>query len=70
MTEKIFNPLYATKPQVSTSSVPGVSTSALTNTQVGICPKCNRDMVQAVLANQDSVLFCEVCTVSSPMPDA
>lgn len=46
------------------------STSAIYNEDVGICPKCKRQMEDAVLPiNEDTVFFCPHCRVTTPKPD-
>jgi hypothetical protein len=64
----IFNPLAQTNTSQS-SAEPHEATAAVQNVQVGVCPKCNDNMSRAVIANNDSVFYCEACRVSTPMPD-
>jgi hypothetical protein len=66
----IFNPLALVPTSVSTSDLgPLLSESAFVNDKVGVCPKCNTAMGSAMIANGDSVYYCDKCRVSHPMPD-
>jgi formamidopyrimidine-DNA glycosylase len=64
----IFNPLAASNVSQS-SDVKQEATASMQNTKVGICPKCDENMTRAVIANQDTVFYCEACRVSTPLPD-
>lgn len=64
----IFNPLAANNTSQS-SDQKQEATASMQNTKVGICPKCDDNMTRAVIANNDSVFYCEACRVSTPLPD-
>lgn len=66
MSEKrpIFNPLEATA-----SSGAQTATASMYNEEVGVCPKCNASMTRAVIANNETVFYCEADRVSTPLPD-
>lgn len=73
---EFFNPLdnlnTGSVPQQSTASAkPGelMATAAIYNETVGVCPKCKGRMTSGLLPNSDSVYFCTVCRVSTPMQD-
>lgn len=70
---KIFNPLQAIAQAATAAdeSEPAEmkSTSSVQNIKVGICPKCDEDMTRAVIANDETVFYCEGCRVSTPLPD-
>ena len=67
MSEKrvIFNPLQA----IASSGERAEVTASLFNEEVGVCPKCNQPMIRAVIANNDTVFYCEADRVSTPLPD-
>lgn len=64
----IFNPLAVNNVSQS-SGEQQVATASMQNTKVGICPKCDENMTRAVIANTDTVFYCEACRVSTPLPD-
>lgn len=74
--KKIFDPLFsaiADGPKVATASGDSkgmMSTSAIFNEQVGVCPKCKNNMMTGVIANNDTVYFCMACRVSEPLADS
>lgn len=77
--KKIFNPLFSQRetnaPSVATASVGSdsrgiVSTSAIFNEKIGVCPKCKNNMITGVIANNDTVYFCPGCRVSEPLADS
>jgi hypothetical protein len=65
---KIFNPLEALS---STADVEArhTATASLYNEEVGVCPKCKTTMTRAVIANNDTVFYCQADRVSVPLPD-
>jgi hypothetical protein len=65
----IFNPLSSILTSTSSPYDTNTSESAVTNTDVGVCPKCKSGMTRAVITNQDTVYFCATCRVSSPLQD-
>lgn len=67
MSEKraIFNPLEA----IASGGTHQAATASLYNEEVGICPKCNTPMTRAVIANNETVFYCEADRVSTPLPD-
>ena len=67
MSEKreIFNPLTA----IASGGVRQAATASLYNEDVGVCPKCNTPMIRAVIANNETVFYCEADRVSTPLPD-
>ncbi len=68
----IFNPLnhLAATASADTPANRFASLSTIINTDVGICPKCKLPMGQAVLANNDTVFYCDADRVSSPLPNS
>lgn len=67
MKREIFNPLMATAgdaPEEKQSA-----TASVSNVNVGVCPKCGQNMTRAVIANNDTVFYCEADRVSTPLPD-
>lgn len=62
--KKIFNPLFD-----SVTSKTQVSTSALYNAEVGVCPKCKQNMGTATIEEGVEVFYCDTCRVSSPLPN-
>jgi hypothetical protein len=45
------------------------SLSTITNSDVGVCPKCKKPMGQAIIANSDTVFYCEADRVATPLPN-
>lgn len=67
----IFNPLKQAPAAANTGPAATMkSESAIYNERVGVCPKCNKPMGQAVIENGDTVFYCEADRVSAPMPNA
>lgn len=71
---KIFNPLHQLSATASAEIEEDAkgemqSTSSVRNTKIGVCPKCDDDMGRAVIANNETVYYCEACRVSTPLPD-
>lgn len=67
MTDKrqIFNPLTA----LASADPEMVAEASVRNVDIGVCPKCNEQMIRAVIANNDEVYYCEADRVSTPLPD-
>lgn len=80
MSKPTFNPLFDVPSPVQKAESaadrdmvdgkPMTATAALYNQTQGQCPKCKQKMTTAVLANTDSVYFCERCCVTMPLSDA
>ncbi len=72
----IFNPLFPNRglevQQATASAKPGeqAATAAIYNMDLGTCPKCHTKMTTGVIANSDSVFFCEQCRVATPFEDS
>jgi len=72
---KIFNPLdalaskRAAEQDQTVQASDQIATAAIYNETVGECPKCKKKMVTGVIANSDSVFFCQVCRVAAPFAD-
>jgi hypothetical protein len=64
---KIINLLNVGK-NTSISSASETSTS-MTNTQIGICPKCSKTMSSAAIASGEPCLYCCSCRVALPLPN-
>ena len=64
-TRRIFNPLTS----VSSSEKAMVSQSSLINTDIGICPKCKKEMSRATIAGGAPVFYCEADRVAHPLPN-
>lgn len=69
MNKPIFNPLTALANEQGFPDAMKVE-AAMSNLEIGICPKCKQSMSNALLANGDSVLYCDKCRVAAPLPDA
>lgn len=67
MKRVIFNPLMATAADEPEEKQ--AATASVSNINVGVCPKCGQNMIRAVIANNDSVFYCEADRVSTPLPD-
>lgn len=61
----IFNPLTA----IASANPKMVAQASVHNVEIGVCPKCNQPMERAVIANNDTVFYCEADRVSTPLPD-
>lgn len=75
--KKIFNPLFSQRETVPVATAAAasdskgiMSTSAIFNEQVGVCPKCKNSMMTGAIANSDTVYFCPTCRVSEPLADS
>lgn len=65
----VENPLYAKPVEVKTEK--NVATARIDNAVAGICPKCQTQMGQAALGQSmgnQTVYFCNLCRVASPIP--
>lgn len=62
--QQVFNALAA-----SADAKGYTSLSTITNSDVGICPKCKKPMGQAIIANSDTVFYCEADRVATPLPN-
>ncbi len=65
--KRIFNPLDSVV--ASSESDEFTSLSRIINSDVGVCPKCGKAMGTAIIANNDTVFYCEADRVSTPMPN-
>lgn len=61
----IFNPLTA----LASADPEMVAQASVQNIDIGVCPKCNEQMIRAVIANNEEVFYCEADRVSTPLPD-
>ena len=76
--KSIFNPLFSQKetPKANVATASGasgkghMSTSAIFNEKIGVCPKCQGNMITGTIANNDTVYFCPGCRVSEPLADS
>lgn len=68
---EIFNPLALPSMAVTASDgQQDVQVSlSLTNTKIGVCPKCTKPMTQAIASNDDTVFYCLADRVAMPMPN-
>lgn len=64
---EVFNPLAALAN--ASGSELDTSLSAMSNSDVGVCPKCKSPMGSALIANKDSVYYCLKDRVALPMPN-
>ncbi len=66
---KIFNPLDEIAVASDSEEPRQESLSTIINEAVGICPKCKKTMGTAIIANNDTVFYCDADRVSAPMPN-
>ena len=74
--KKIFNPLasvdvskFTPRGKTNESSIgANVSTSKVVNEEPGVCPKCGKLMVDAIV-EQDTVFYCDDHRIALPKPN-
>lgn len=72
---KFFNPLdnVSEEPLVAESNVSesgaDMESTSMNNDQYGICPKCKGPMSDVKIADNEDVIWCDKCRVSSPVKE-
>ena len=72
MSSKFINPLdsVSTKPLVAESSnKEQMESTSMDNNTYGQCPKCQGPMAPVKIANNEDVIWCNGCRVSSPVKE-